>query len=240
MKGRRRTGSSAPATEARKSALAPKKPAKRAESETVQEFQDPHALTDERQGRLEGAIGREVRDFRRKLNMTVAELAKMAELSAGMLSKIENGMTSPSLATLRALSVALHVPVTAFFRRFEEERDATFVKAGQGLQIERRGTRAGHQYQLLGHTVRKSISVEPYMITLTADSDVFPLFQHEGVEFIFMLEGEVSYRHGDRTYTLLPGDSLFFDADVPHGPDDLRKLPIRFLSIICYPRDADR
>jgi transcriptional regulator with XRE-family HTH domain len=240
MKGKRKTGSSAPATDARKSAPAPKRPAKRAESATVQEFQDPHGLIDERQGRLEGAIGREVRDFRRKLNMTVAELAKMAELSAGMLSKIENGMTSPSLATLRALSVALHVPVTAFFRRFEQERDATFVKAGQGLQIERRGTRAGHQYQLLGHTVRKSISVEPYMITLTADSDVFPLFQHEGVEFIFMLEGEVSYRHGDRTYTLLPGDSLFFDADVPHGPDDLRKLPIRFLSIICYPRDADR
>jgi quercetin dioxygenase-like cupin family protein len=77
------------------------------------------------------------------------------------------------------------------------------------------------------------------MITLTADSDVFPLFQHDGVEFIFMLEGEVSYRHGDRTYTLLPGDSLFFDADVPHGPDELRKLPIRFLSIICYPRDGE-
>lgn len=55
-----------------------------------------------------------------------------------------------------------------------------------------------------------------------------------------MLEGEVSYRHGDRTYTLLPGNSLFFDADVPHGPDDLRRLPIRFLSIICYPRDAER
>jgi len=240
MKGKRKTASSAPTAEARKSGVTPKKPAKRPESETAQEFQDPHGLIDQRQGRLEEAIGREVRDFRRKLNMTVAELANMAELSAGMLSKIENGMTSPSLATLRGLSVALHVPVTAFFRRFEEERDATFVKAGQGLQIERRGTRAGHQYQLLGHTVRKSISVEPYMITLTADSDVFPLFQHEGVEFIFMLEGEVSYRHGDRTYTLLPGDSLFFDADVPHGPDDLRKLPIRFLSIICYPRDAER
>ena len=239
MKGKRKTGSGAPGSEARKGGSAPRKPAKRPASETVQEFQDPHGLIDKRHGRLEEAIGREVRDFRRKLNMTVAELAKMAELSAGMLSKIENGMTSPSLATLRALSVALHVPVTAFFRRFEEERDATFVKAGQGLQIERRGTRAGHQYQLLGHTLRKSISVEPYMITLTADSDVFPLFQHDGVEFIFMLEGEVSYRHGDRTYTLLPGDSLFFDADVPHGPDELRKLPIRFLSIICYPRDAE-
>lgn len=203
------------------------------------EFQDPHALVDPRGNRLEVSIGREVREFRRKLDMTVADLAKLAKLSAGMLSKIENGMTSPSLATLQALSIALHVPVTAFFRRFEEERDATFVKAGQGLAIERRGTRAGHQYQLLGHTVRKAISVEPYMISLTAKSDVFPLFQHEGVEFLYMLEGEVSYRHGDKTYTLTPGDSLFFDADVPHGPDELRRMPIRFLSVICYSRSEE-
>lgn len=205
-----------------------------------QEFgQDPHALPVGRETSLEIAIGREVRDFRKKIDMTVAELAKLAGLSAGMLSKIENGMTSPSLATLQALSRALHVPVTAFFRKFEEERDATFVKSGQGLTIERRGTRAGHQYQLLGHTMRKSIAVEPYMITLTADSDVFPLFQHAGIEFLYMLEGEVGYRHGDKTYTLTPGDSLYFDADVPHGPEELRKLPIRFLSIITYSRESE-
>jgi transcriptional regulator with XRE-family HTH domain len=205
-----------------------------------QEFgQDPHALGGGRESNLELSIGREVRVFRKKINMTVAELAKLAGLSAGMLSKIENGMTSPSLATLQSLSRALHVPVTAFFRKFEEERDATFVKAGQGLTIERRGTRAGHQYQLLGHTMRKSIAVEPYMITLTADSDVFPLFQHAGIEFLYMLEGEVGYRHGSKTYTLTPGDSLYFDADVPHGPEELRKLPIRFLSIITYSRESE-
>lgn len=200
------------------------------------EFQDPHGLSGIRDSSLEVAIGREVREFRHKLDMTVAELARQADLSAGMLSKIENGMTSPSLATLQSLSRALHVPVTAFFRRYEEERDATFVKAGHGLAIERRGTRAGHQYQLLGHTMRKNLAVEPYLITLSETSDVFPLFQHDGVEFIYMLEGEVGYRHGDKTYVLSPGDSLFFDAEVPHGPDDLRQLPIRFLSIITYGR----
>jgi transcriptional regulator with XRE-family HTH domain len=202
-------------------------------------FQDPHGLAGARDGELEQAIGREVRAFRRQLDMTVAELARQADLSAGMLSKIENGMTSPSLATLRALSKALNVPVTAFFRRFEEEHEASFVKAGQGLTIERRGTRAGHQYQLLGHSVRQRVMVEPYLITLTERSDVFPVFQHAGVEFLYMLEGEVGYRHGDKTYVMRPGDSLFFDADVPHGPDELRKLPIRFLSIISYPRESD-
>ena len=201
--------------------------------------QDPHALSGARENYLEVAIGREVRSFRQQLDMTVMELAKAAGLSTGMLSKIENGGISPSLSTLQALSRALHVPVTAFFRRFEEERAATFVRAGEGLKIERRGTRAGHQYELLGHSSGKRVLVEPYLITLTEESDVFPLFQHSGLEFIYMLEGEVGYRHSDKTYVLRPGDSLYFDADAPHGPEQLRKLPIRFISVIAYSREDE-
>jgi transcriptional regulator with XRE-family HTH domain len=196
-----------------------------------------HEVVDEApENQLEIAIGLQMRAFRRQLHMTVAELAKQAQLSSGMLSKIENGLTSPSLATLKSLSQALNVPVTSFFRKYEEERDSSFVKAGEGLIIERRGTRAGHQYQLLGHTVGKQVFVEPYLIALTDESEVFPLFQHAGIEFIYMLEGELVYRHGSRTYRLEPGDALFFDADAPHGPDDLVSLPIRFLSIIIEPR----
>jgi len=181
---------------------------------------------------LERAIGSQVKRYRKQLGLTVTELAERAELSSGMLSKIENGNTSPSLATLRALSIALNVPVTALFRQFEEQRDATFVRAGQGLLIERRGTRAGHQYQLLGHSIHSDVSVEPYLITLKEDSEVFPIFQHGGVEFIYVLQGIVDYRHADATYRLSPGDSLFFDADAPHGPEELVEVPVRFLSII--------
>ena len=187
----------------------------------------------ERRGNdLEIAIGRQVRQFRQKLNMTVGEVAKLAGLSVGMLSKIENGMTSPSLATLRALAGALNVPVTALFRQYEEQRDATYVKADQGLVIERRGSRAGHQYQLLGHSIGKGVTVEPYIVTLTEESEVFPLFQHDSQEFIYLLSGKVRYRHGSRTYVLSPGDSLFFDANAPHGPEELLKLPIRLITVI--------
>jgi transcriptional regulator with XRE-family HTH domain len=201
--------------------------------------QDPHALTGSRDSMLEVAIGREVRAFRNKLGITASDLARAAGLSLGMLSKIENGVTSASLTTLQRLSKALGVPVTALFRRFEERRDAVFVSAGQGLLIERRGTRAGHQYQLLGHTggVTGGVVVEPYLITLTEESDVFPLFQHSGHELIYVLDGEVVYRHADKLYPMKPGDSLFFDADAPHGPEELTKLPIRFLSVISYARE---
>ncbi|WP_374637284.1 helix-turn-helix domain-containing protein [Agrobacterium salinitolerans] len=200
--------------------------------------QDPHAVREPRVNNLEMAIGHEVRAYRKKLGITVTDLASATGVSVGMLSKIENGNISPSLTTLQTLSKALGVPITAFFRGFEEPRSATFVKAGQGVNIERRGTRAGHQYSLLGHIDNNTsgVTVEPYLITLTKDSDVFPTFQHEGMEFLYMLEGEVVYRHGEQLFTMQAGDSLFFDADAPHGPEELVKLPARYLSIISYPQ----
>lgn len=209
-------------------------------AEAFRDGQDPHALVEARDRVLEVAIGREVKALRTKLGLTVIDLANATGLSHGMLSKIENGATSPSLTTLQSLARALGVPVAGLFRRFEQGDAATFVKAGEGLPIERRGTRNKHQYRLLGHTrsANSRVVVEPYLITLTSESDVFPLFQHAGLEFLYMLEGEVVYRHGDASYLMMPGDSLFFDADAPHGPEEMRKLPIRFLSVISYPREG--
>jgi transcriptional regulator with XRE-family HTH domain len=186
---------------------------------------------------LEAAIGTQVRALRKRTDITVQDLATQAGLSISMLSKIENGQTSPSLATLQALSTALNVPLSTFFAKFDEKRDATYVRSGKGLLIERRGTRSGHQYQLLGHSVSSDVGVEPYLITLTDEADPYPVFQHEGVEFIYMISGEVGYRHADKTYVLKKGDSLFFDASAPHGPEDLRKIPMQYLSIIVYPRE---
>ena len=199
--------------------------------------QDPHALREPKENNLEIAIGHEVRALRKKLGITISDLASATGISMGMLSKIENGVTSPSLTSLQALASALGVPVTDFFRRYEEPRNAVFVKSGEGVAIERRGTRAGHEYNLLGHIDNNTsgVVVEPYLLTLTEESSSFPAFQHEGMELIYMLEGEVRYRHGDQLYYMKEGDSLFFDADARHGPEELLSFPIRYLSIICYP-----
>lgn len=201
--------------------------------------QNPHSLRDGREKVLEIAIGRTVRAYRRQQRVTVAELSALTGLSSGMLSKIENGLTSPSLTTLQTLAHALSVPLTAFFREFEEHREAVHTRAGAGVDVEREGTRAGHQYRLLGHIGANAsgVMVEPYLIELTDASDIFPTFQHGGIETIYMLEGIVAYRHGDTLYELRPGDTLFFDADAPHGPEVLVELPARYLSIIAYPQN---
>lgn len=200
--------------------------------------QDPHRVKAASESVLEVAIGKEVRAHRQQQKMTVFDLATAAGLSIGMLSKIENGNTSPSLSTLQSLSHALSVPITAFLRSYEETRTAVHTRAGEGIDTERRGARAGHQYQLLGHlgSNASGVVVEPYLITLSETSDTFPTFQHDGIETIYMLEGKVGYRHGGTIYLLEEGDTLFFDADAPHGPERLIELPIRYLSIIAYPQ----
>jgi len=187
---------------------------------------------------LEASIGFEVRRLRKSIDLTVADLGAAAGISAGMLSKIENGTISPSLGTLGALAKALNVPITRLFAETDERRDCSFVKAGTGVRIERRGTKAGHRYDLLGQSLRGAIIVEPYLITLAEDAEPYTHFQHAGVEFLYMLSGKVRYRHGDRTYLMEPGDALFFDAAARHGPEDLINVPMRYLSIIIYPREG--
>jgi len=187
---------------------------------------------------LEASIGLEVRRLRKAIDLTVTELGAAAGISAGMLSKIENGSISPSLGTLDALAKALNVPITRLFAETDERQDCSFVKAGAGVRIERRGTKAGHLYDLLGHSLRGAINVEPYLITLAEDAVPYTHFRHAGVEFIYMLSGKVRYRHGDRAYLMEPGDALFFDAAARHGPEDLVEVPMHYLSIIIYPRES--
>lgn len=200
--------------------------------------QNPHALRETREKNLEVAIGRQVRELRRRQRLTGSDLAGQAGLSVGMLSKIENGVISPSLTTLQTLANALRVPLVQLFSGYEEPRGAMHVKSGAAVEVEREGTRAGHQYRLLGHIGSNDtgVVVEPYLIELNHQSDRFPTFQHEGMELLYMLSGQLGYRHGDRIYHLEPGDSLLFDADSPHGPEQLLDLPARYLSIICYPQ----
>src|SRR5262245_48291721 len=166
---------------------------------------------------LEVSIGRKVRVLRQRLQLTATELAAEAGLSPGMLSKIEHGGTSPSLSTLQALSRALNVPMTSFFADFEERRDCSYVRAGQGVLIERRGTKSGHRYELLGHSLSGDIIVEPYLITLSQDAQPYALFQHDGVEFIYMLTGKVILRQSDKLYSMSGGDGLLLVWGGPHG-----------------------
>ncbi len=187
---------------------------------------------------LEVAIARNVRQLRHNSGLSVGDMASRIGISKAMLSKIENAQTSCSLSTLALLSKGFDVPVTYLFRGADTERPASFVKAGKGTPIIRSGSQAGHEYQLLGGLRGEHKRLECLMVTLTEDSEVYPLFQHPGTEFIYMLDGVMDYGHGHSEYRLEPGDSLQFDGEGVHGPTRLIRLPIRFVSVIAFPDGA--
>ena len=184
---------------------------------------------------LEKVIARQVRSLRKASGLSVGDMAAKVGISKAMLSKIENSQTSCSLSTLARLAAGLDVPVTSLFRGADTARDAVYVEAGRGAVIVGRGTRVGHHYELLGALRGQHKRLEPVLVTLTDSSETFPLFQHAGTELLYMLEGVMVYGHGEAEYTLRPGDSLLLDGEGLHGPNDLVRLPIRFLAVTAYP-----
>ena len=184
---------------------------------------------------VEHHIGNVIRKQRNADYLTINEVAELAGISSGMLSRIERGDVSASLDTLEKLAIALGMPMSLFFKDYDvPEGSAQHVKKGKGMQVIRRGTKKGHSYQLLAYEQGPAKSFEPFLITMDDASEVFPRFQHLGTEFIYILKGKIEYRHGSDTYILQPGDSLMFLGKVPHGPEKLIEVPIEFLAIINY------
>lgn len=180
-------------------------------------------------------VGERVHELRAGLGLTMERFAEMADLSLGMLSKIEHGQTSPSLATLTRLANAADVPLTALFLGLDEEHDAMIVRSGRGLEIAHEGGSKGRTYQDLGALRGPLREIEPVLVTITGADEVFPLFQHAGVEFIHVLEGALEYGYGSKRYVLEAGDTMQIHGEIVHGPTALIDVPVRFLSLKVHP-----
>ncbi len=168
--------------------------------------------------KLEQYLGIQIKRQRQAQELKLADVARIAGISQGMLSKIENAQVSTSLDILSRLCDVLGMPMSKLFSQYDQQGgSALLVKHDEGLEVVRRGTEKGHTYHLLNHTRGPN-----------------PTFSHPGTEFLHLLEGELVYRHGNQLYAMKAGDSLTFDGEIPHGPEKLVQVPIRLLSIMNY------
>ncbi|MFK5733913.1 helix-turn-helix domain-containing protein [Pseudomonas urmiensis] len=185
--------------------------------------------------RLEQFLGLQIKRQRQAQALKLADVARIAGISQGMLSKIENAQVSTSLDTLSRLCDVLGMPMSKLFAQYDQpDGNALLVKGGEGLEVVRRGTEKGHTYHLLNHARGPKKHFEAYMVSMDDASEEFPTFSHPGTEFLHLLDGELVYRHGNQLYRMQAGDSLTFDGETPHGPEELVQVPIRLLSIINY------
>lgn len=187
---------------------------------------------------VENMIGQRIRALRSMRDVTLDQLAAEVRLTKGQLSRIENGLVSSPVSTLTRIAAALGVEPGVFFQSDSATPRAVLVKKTARKVIVGRGSKIGHSYEALAHGLSFAKDFEPYLMTIE-ESKIDPAkntFRHPGHELLFMLEGAMDYRHDTEVYHLEPGDSLFFDGTIEHGPVAVYAPPVQFLSIISNAR----
>ena len=174
-------------------------------------------------------VGFRLRQLRLERGLSIRSLAEQSGLNVNTLSLIENGKTSPSVSTLQQIAAALRTPITVFFDTQAMPQAVVYQKAGERQPD---GFTHGTLTDLgAGFT---SPALEPFIVTLEPDSQPSdnPIV-HTGFEFVFCLEGQLCYEVNGDKYTLEPGDSLLFEAHLPHRWRNCGKLPSRSLLLLA-------
>jgi transcriptional regulator with XRE-family HTH domain len=181
----------------------------------------------------ESSIGRRIRELRHARGMTLNDLSDRVGLTKGQVSRIENGKVSSPVGTLVQIAKGLGVTLGDLFAPDPALPRAVFTRADDRRLVSGRATQIGHLYESLVPEAPFSKKMEPFMMIIE-NPELDPaqnVFRHDGHEFLFIVSGRMTYRHGTEQYEMKEGDSLFFDATVEHGPVQV-EAPVRFLCII--------
>jgi transcriptional regulator with XRE-family HTH domain len=209
----------------------------------------PHLITytvgtrREEEGQMTtNALGERLKTARQAKGYSLRELAAEIGVSASLLSQVENGKSKASVTNLHALVTALDITLDELFASEERAAQAVIQRQspiGSDLReamepVHRAGTRPVLQMaggvtwerlsSLLGHLVDAQLVT--YQPGSSSSSDG-TLSRHNGTEFAYLIEGQLTLRLGYQQYQLEAGDSLSFDSTIPHQYENQGDVPAR-------------
>jgi transcriptional regulator with XRE-family HTH domain len=181
-------------------------------------------------------IGNKIKELRQRKSITIQELSEKTGLSKGLISQVENDQVSPPISTLLKIASALKTDIAHFFQEKDLNPKVTVVRKNERLKSGRRGIKGveiGYSYESLAHT-KMNKHMEPFIINFTTkEQENVIMFSHDGEEFVFVLEGTVHFLtdQGD-DIILKEGDSLYFEADIPHGFKSIGEKPAKAMVVV--------
>ena len=181
-------------------------------------------------------IGRAVKDFRHKKQITLQDLAARTGIPKSVLAEIENGDVVPPVATLLKLAKAFNVGMASFFEEEATGMKISVTRSGERTRIKRRPHHhegeVDYIYESL-ETHKADKHMEPLLVEFQPlDTGVMVFTNHEGEEFIFVLEGRLEFRTDDRVEILEPGDTIYFESDINHSWRSLDEKPARAIAVV--------
>ncbi len=173
-------------------------------------------------------IGARLRAFRKRKGLSIRSLAKICGISVNTLSLIENDRISPNVNTLKQVADGLEISIASFFEEDHPERSVIYQRQGQRLKI----PFSNGALEKLGQGF-PPLGAEPILVTLETTSNEVQVVAHPGREFIYCLEGAVTCELAGQAYPLFSGDSLLFNASIPHRWINSHTHPSRLLVLFC-------
>ena len=185
----------------------------------------------------EASITKNIKELRKQKRITLQQLADLTGLTKGYLSKIERAKKAPPYSTLNKIALALNVDAASLLgSNFNQSQDKriSFTRQHDRQRVEQLGSIAdgslyGYQYEALAYD-KHGKNMDPFIIEPAFEDEA--IFQHEGEEFMFVLEGKHEFVYDGETYIMEKGDSVYFDAAVPHTGKSLGKKKAKLLAVL--------
>jgi transcriptional regulator with XRE-family HTH domain len=180
-------------------------------------------------------LGEKVRGLRQEQRLTLQALADITGLSKPLLSQIENDQVTPPIATLLKIAKGLKVGIHFFFEEAGDRQKFVLTRGEQSGGSQRRpgkDSAQGYMYRPLAPGMRQK-KVEPFLVEFEQrawDSTLF--YSHEGVEFLYILDGELEFHYADEVMRLLPGDSIYYESSEPHGYVSVGSIRARAVAVL--------
>lgn len=183
----------------------------------------------------ERRIGERIKRLRLKKSMGLVDLGKHTGLSASFLSQLETGRVVPTLRNLARIAMVFNKDLSYFF---EPEAHTLFRvhKKNERVRMPQTGVDdPTYYFESLAYMVPDR-HLDPYyaeFVPVKGAGEVRP-HVHPGYEFLFMLEGELEIKHGDKANLVESGDSIYFDASTPHSYRCAGKIPALALIVTMH------
>src|SRR5271163_4464305 len=189
----------------------------------------------------EKRIGERIKRLRLKKSMGLVELGRHTGLSASFLSQLETGRVVPTLRNLARIAMVFSKDLSYFF---EAEPSTLFRvhKKKDRVRLPQTGAEdPTYYFESLGYMVPDR-QLDPYyaeFVPLKKTVEVRP-HVHPGYEFLYLLDGDLEIRHGDKVHGLEAGDGVYFDASTPHAYRCLGKVPAVAIIVTMHQQTSNQ
>ncbi|MFE7562213.1 helix-turn-helix domain-containing protein [Kitasatospora sp. NPDC057500] len=172
-----------------------------------------------------------VRVLRKQNRLSLEALAAQVGVTKSYLSKVERGLSDPSISTALKLAHALNVDVGRLFSDEVEPELVTVVRAGERTPMGEGAGPGATRYEGIA-TGLPGKQMVPFMMHPPLRPADAPFKSHAGEEFLFVHEGTAELEFPERTVALAPGDSVYFNAALPHRCRSTGAAPAAILVMV--------